>query len=191
MPETIKIESYRDGKEDTEMTYAEDLANALVNGPLVEIVQSDEAKMKQRCIVIDVDGTLSDVQHRLEFNDKGKLNRKEFFEKMDKDSPIEPVVRLAQIYYQTGFIIHIVTARPATYKAQTVAWLEKHGVPYDFLHMRPADDSRQDSIVKQEILDKYLPEKSLIEFVLDDRKHVVDMWRANGLMCFQVNEHAF
>ena len=56
--------------------------------------------------------------------------------------------------------------------------------------MRQDGDFRRDDIVKQEILDKYI-DKDRVLFVLDDRDQVVDMWRRNGLTCFQVAEGDF
>jgi hypothetical protein len=56
--------------------------------------------------------------------------------------------------------------------------------------MRKDGDFRADYIVKQEILDAHIP-KDRVLFVLDDRQQVVDMWRRNGLMCFQVAEGNF
>jgi hypothetical protein len=58
------------------------------------------------------------------------------------------------------------------------------------LYMRQDGDFRRDDIVKQEILDKYI-DKDRVLFVLDDRDQVVDMWRRNGLTCFQVAEGDF
>jgi hypothetical protein len=58
------------------------------------------------------------------------------------------------------------------------------------LLMRKDGDFRADHIVKQEILDKHI-DKERVLFVLDDRQQVVDMWRRNGLVCFQVAEGNF
>ena len=40
-------------------------------------------------------------------------------------------------------------------------------------------------------LDDIFPDKNDIFAVFDDRQQVVDMWRANGLTCFQVAEGDF
>jgi hypothetical protein len=80
---------------------------------------------------------------------------------------------------------------PSEYKDKTEKWLAKHSVPHDFLYMRPLEDKRPDDVVKQEILDTLLPKKELIEFVVDDRQSVVDMWRKNGLTVLQCNPHDF
>jgi hypothetical protein len=54
--------------------------------------------------------------------------------------------------------------------------------------MRKAKDYRKDAIIKREIFDREISGKYRIEFVLDDRDQVVDMWRKDlKLNCFQVN----
>lgn len=47
-----------------------------------------------------------------------------------------------------------------------------------------------DSTTKQEIL-KHIKEKYEISFAFDDRKSVVDMWRENGVFCFQCQDHNY
>jgi hypothetical protein len=59
-------------------------------------------------------------------------------------------------------------------------------VPYDALFMRPAGDSRKDSIVKRELFDRHVAGRWAVRGVIDDRRQVVEMWRAMGLMCAQV-----
>ncbi len=63
------------------------------------------------------------------------------------------------------------------------------------LHMREDGDFRKDSIIKEEILNKYLKDNNLkvddIAFVVDDRKKVVDMWRRRGITCLQCAEGHF
>ena len=49
--------------------------------------------------------------------------------------------------------------------------------------MRKAKDNRQDSMVKQDILDALKAEGKDIIFAVDDRQQVVDMWRGNGITC--------
>lgn len=151
----------------------------------------EKHKKEMRCVIIDVDGTLSNCAPRLATKPNGKFHWEKFFKEMGNDLPNEWCVRLAQIYYQMGFVIYIVTGRPAEYRAETETWLAKYGVPYDFLYMRGTKDNRQDSIVKKEILHTLLPKKELIEFVVDDRQQVVDMWREEGLTCLQCNPHEF
>lgn len=142
-----------------------------------------------RCIIVDIDGTLSNIDHRLHHVLGMKPNWEKFFGELGKDKPHEEIQRLVQIYSQTGFVVYLVSARPEDYRLQTEAWLEKHNVPFDFLFMRKKGDYRPDPIVKKEILDREFKDKSIIEFVVDDRPQVVEMWRENGLRVLAVNPH--
>lgn len=79
----------------------------------------------------------------------------------------------------------------------TMAWLKKHGITYDYYEMRPAvcphagsvnygkDCSCRDSILKGEMLAR-VQEKYNVLLTLDDRNQVVNMWRGEGIPCFQV-----
>lgn len=165
----------------------------LVNNA-ISFGSSDEwerTKKQQRCIIIDVDGTLADVSGGVQAKEDGTFDWENFFGAMPFYPSNEWCVRLAQIYYQMGFVVHIVTARPDRYKENTEDWLAKYGVPYDFLYMRKDGDMRKDEAIKQEILDGEFPDKSIIEFVVDDRSEVVEMWRKNGITCLQCNQHDF
>ena len=57
--------------------------------------------------------------------------------------------------------------------------------------MRKNGYNKKDSIVKKEIFDEYIKDKYYVEFILDDRNQVVDMWREMGLTCLQVAEGNF
>ncbi len=49
--------------------------------------------------------------------------------------------------------------------------------------LRRDEDFRSDTIIKREILQDI--DKSKILFVVEDRNRVVNMWRAEGLICLQ------
>jgi hypothetical protein len=67
-------------------------------------------------------------------------------------------------------------------------WLTQHNITFDLLELRKTDDGRMDAIVKKELFDMHIANKYFVEFVLDDRNQVVDLWRNElGLTCFQVN----
>jgi hypothetical protein len=59
------------------------------------------------------------------------------------------------------------------------------------LMMRKTGDKRKYSIVKKEIFNEHIKGKYCVDFVLDDRNQVVEMWRKLGLVCLQVAEGNF
>jgi hypothetical protein len=100
-----------------------------------------------------------------------------------------PVVEWTRAMHASGMTVLIVSGRAIDKAGKaTVAWLTKNEIPYHHIFMRNGGDNRDDVIVKQEILDKILAkvDKRQIAFAIDDRNRVVDMWRSNGLKCYQV-----
>jgi predicted kinase len=84
------------------------------------------------------------------------------------------------------------SGRQSEHRAATERWLAKHDIAYDALFMRAEGDVRKDNIVKREIFENNIRGNWNIEFVLDDRSQVVDMWRNElGLTCLQVAEGDF
>jgi hypothetical protein len=160
-------------------------------------------------VLVDMDGTLADVGHRLHhlqhckicgFNgkflhDQGhnyqpKKNWPAFFAACDQDAPIEVVAKWVRAL-PPDYEVWIVSGRPRDLcHDKTVAWLEKHGIPYERLLMRAGGDMRPDDVVKQELLDEWVP-KERVKFVIDDRASVCEMWRRNGLTVYQVAEGNF
>jgi hypothetical protein len=162
-----------------------------------------EERMKD-IIICDLDGTLCDITHRLiHVKPKTKKDWGAFFDGVLDDVVNEPVLRVLQemtlgncgCSYGERREIIFCSGRPERCRADTVEWLRRaeedrfHPENYK-LYMREDGDYRSDVIVKQEILDAHI-DKDRVLFVLDDRQSVVDMWRRNGLTCFQVAEGNF
>src|SRR5690349_19887667 len=103
----------------------------------------------KRIVIVDIDGTLADVCHRLHhIVGPGKKDWKAFFEGMDRDTPIKAMVRRVHTLEQTHDIL-IVTGRPEHYRRRTEKWLARHGIGYRRLFMRPDGDHRPDYTVKE------------------------------------------
>lgn len=154
-------------------------------------------------IICDLDGTLADCTHRRHLVEKyhpdGTKNKRDFeqFYNLCGEDPVCEVVHtLLHKLLAIGFSVVFVTGRPERTRDKTEQWLWRagfergHKALYSALYMRPDNDIRADYITKQEILDKHI-DKDRILFCLDDRQQVVDMWRRNGLGCFQVAKGDF
>lgn len=146
---------------------------------------------KKGFIICDLDGTLCDITHRLEFvKGEGKKDWKSFFAGISKDELRLDTFKKLCSYKEEGYSIVFVSARPSDYRKETEDWLtEQLGeLEYETLIMRQAGDRREDTEVKQGVLNKYFKDKSLIHKVLDDRPSVIRMWRENGLDVIDVGE---
>ena len=100
-------------------------------------------------VIVDMDGTLADVGHRLHYiRGKGKQDWKKFFSEQRHDLPIKPILKQVCELASNHEIV-IVTGRPEQYFHETQQWLRKYKVPYSRLYMRPAGDHRPDFLVKR------------------------------------------
>ena len=105
------------------------------------------------------------------------------------DKPNWPVIEMAKTLKDAGHRIVIFSGRSKATKEITKEWLNQHGVPFSVLKMRPTGGGfkwMKDDKLKQIWLDDLFPNKDDIICVFDDRDKVVNMWRENGLACFQV-----
>ncbi|GAA0315972.1 hypothetical protein GCM10009087_28070 [Sphingomonas oligophenolica] len=145
-----------------------------------------------RAVIFDIDGTLADVEHRLHHLD-GDKDWIAFFRDMQDDKPIEPIAELARLLHKAVEAKHgleavlIVTARPdrEDWRRTTLDWLDVHAIPYDRIYFRPEGDTRQDHLVKAEILQRILEDGYEPVLVIDDRPQVVKMWRDHGITTLQ------
>lgn len=96
--------------------------------------------------------------------------------------------RLKNDIPSTAYHIVIVTARPDVGENRRITedWLQRHGIPYEAMYMRAAEDRRPDEIVKADLLAAILDHGYEPAFVLDDNQQVVEFWRSFGLICLQV-----
>lgn len=107
-----------------------------------------------------------------------------FFKATVDDSPKQQVIDFVNSKATTHSIV-LVSGRPDTYREETEQWLKDHMVTYQTLIMRKGGDSREDTIIKKEILDTYF-KKDNIELVVDDRPRIIRMWQAEGLKVWDV-----
>jgi phosphoglycolate phosphatase-like HAD superfamily hydrolase len=146
----------------------------------------------KQVVIFDLDGTLADISARRAILEKHPKDWDRFFSGMESDLPNLPLVNLFKIlsrYEQYGMVI--VTGRPERYRDATTRWLNKHGLSPILMFMRGDNDRRADHLVKEEILNNIRAQGLEIQFVVDDRDTVVQMWRKNGVLCLQCDEGKF
>lgn len=140
-------------------------------------------------ILCDLDGTLCDITHRLQYAKGETKDWAKFFSEIPNDSIRNDTVEMLLKYEDAGHEIIFVSARPDTYREQTEAWLEKSMRGYKLhktLIMRKSSDTRDDVEVKQQMYDLYFKDKYPIETVIDDRPKVIRMWQANNVPVIDV-----
>ena len=145
-------------------------------------------------VIFDLDGTLALIDKRrdLATKDNGKMDWDVFFDpdNIDLDLPNQTVIDMANLLHSQGYLIYIFSGRSDKTEDATKDWLDKHNVNYDLLQMRPQGLLyTPDNDLKQDWLN--VIKKDTVAMVFDDRNQVVDMWRKNGLTCFQVADGDF
>lgn len=131
-----------------------------------------------KAVICDLDGTLSLLNGRDPYNAAT----------CDNDLLNEPVAAALKIAKQQGYQVILLSGREDKFREPTMRFLDKHQIGYDLLLMRTSNDFRKDNIIKRELFEGEIQGKYFVEFLLDDRNQVVDMWRKDlHLPCFQVN----
>ena len=76
-------------------------------------------------ILCDIDGTVANNDHRQHFLE-GKKDWDGFFDALDKDEPIYPIINKVIEENNSGREIIFITGRPERYRSTTHAWLKKY-----------------------------------------------------------------
>lgn len=146
--------------------------------PKPAVYERDESLPK--AIICDIDGTLAHMKDRSPFD----------WSRVGEDE-VDPIIKNLLNAVKDKYVIILVSGRDEVCREKTEKWLRGNDITYGMLLMRPEGDIRKDSIVKREIFENYIRDYYNIQFVLDDRNQVVEMWRSLGLKCLQVQEGDF
>jgi len=136
-------------------------------------------------IIIDLDGTLADCNHRLHFIAQPKKDWKSFFNHCNEDSVIEPVRELINML-KTKYMIIILTARPDISKEATLKWLDDNNIEYDALFMRGKNDYRKSPVVKSDLIEEMKCHDYIPIYAIEDRDDCIDMFNSLGIFTLKV-----
>lgn len=145
--------------------------------------------MKTTAIIIDLDGTLSNCAHRRHLAESSDWGG--FYAGIGDDSVNAWCYELLYAMRDRDYQVILCSGRPDGYRRVTELWLLLNSIDYTELFMRKDGDSRNDAIVKEEILHRDILPKYDVLFAVDDRQRVVDMWRRNGIITLQCDEGNF
>lgn len=155
--------------------------------------------MDKPLYIFDLDGTLALIEHRrhmLEWETRDKWRH--FYAACDKDAPNASVIVTMEHLRESGAEVWIFSGRSDEVRDKTVVWLSQNTSFYEHelngpvLTMRAAGDYTADDVLKKQWLDSMLDDdRRRLVAAFDDRDRVVQMWRANGVPCFQVADGEF
>jgi uncharacterized HAD superfamily protein len=129
-------------------------------------------------VVLDIDGVLADVRHRLHYLATRPKNWEGFFSAAKNDQVLDFGAEFAKQAAATHEIVYL-TGRPERLRAATQSWLDEQLLPAGRLVMRPEGDRRPSAVVKLHEL-RRLRRESTVELLVDDDPSVIDAARAAG-----------
>lgn len=139
---------------------------------------------KEKAVVFDIDGTISDASERLHHIHDKPRNYIAFHSECINDKPIEPTLNILRYYLEKGYKVILLTRRPKYYREQSEQWLSANGVQYHSLVM--CEDTYTSAIdYKREEIRK-LKHFYHIEAVFEDQMNLAQMFREEGLFVFDV-----
>jgi len=128
--------------------------------------------------VVDIDGVLADVGHRLHFLDRRPKDWKGFFAAARSDPPHpEGLALVAELARDHAIVL--LTGRPEGCRGDTETWLADHGVAYELLVMRPGGNRRPAAEVKVGVLGVLAADRT-VTVLVDDDEAVVEAAAAAG-----------
>ncbi|MBI1376159.1 MAG: hypothetical protein GC157_01535 [Frankiales bacterium] len=129
--------------------------------------------------VLDVDGVLADVRHRLHHVERTPKDWGAFFAAMDADGPLEVGIELARLLDEAGHGIVYLTGRQEAHRGLTERWMREQGLPEGRLVMRPSSDRRPARQFKPSAL-RRIAASARVVVVVDDDDAVVRVLAQEG-----------
>ena len=128
--------------------------------------------------VVDIDGVVADVRHRLHFIEGKPRQWDRFFAAADQAPPLPEGVALVRELAADHDVLWL-TGRPERSRRATRAWLAAQGLPTEPQVMRPNRDFRPARVTKRDELRKLRAEREFA-VVVDDDPQVVELLAADG-----------
>ncbi|MFZ8978610.1 MAG: LNS2 domain-containing protein [Candidatus Nanopelagicales bacterium] len=132
---------------------------------------------QQGAAVIDIDGVLADVRHRLHHIQGRPKDWAAFFAAVGDDPLLPEGAAMARQAASDGLEIVYLTGRPERLRADTAGWLRHWDLPDGRLVMRPDRDHRPARLFKIQALTALDRD---VAWVLDDDPEVLDAVREAG-----------
>jgi hypothetical protein len=129
--------------------------------------------------VIDLDGVLADVRHRLSHVDKAPKDWDGFFAGIPADEVLPEGRAVAERLAGDHDIVYL-TGRPERTRPQTEEWLARHRLPRGELIMRRDGDRRPARQAKPALLRRYADAGRRVAVVVDDDPAVCDTLERQG-----------
>lgn len=134
--------------------------------------------MHQPYAVIDLDGVLADVGHRLHHLERRPKDWAAFFAGLDDDPLLLEGLAVARRLSEAHRVVYL-SGRPERTRARTQAWLVRHDVPPGRVLLRGDQDRRPARVLKVGVL-RRLAARADVAVLVDDDPQVGAAARAAG-----------
>ena len=132
--------------------------------------------------VVDIDGVLADVRHRLAYLRKRPKDWAAFFAAAPGDPVLDEGVAVARRLAQEHELVYL-SGRPEHCRDDTERWLAAAGAPAGSLLLRAEGDRRPARLVKVDVL-RELAGRRTVAILVDDDPAVVAAARTAGFAVF-------
>jgi hypothetical protein len=133
--------------------------------------------------VVDIDGVLADVRHRLYHVSGARRDWDAFFAAAPGDPPLDEGRAVADRLAQGHDLVYL-SGRPERCRADTLAWLELHDLPPGELLLRPEGDRRPARMFKLDQLHDLAAGRE-VAVLVDDDPAVCEAARRRGFVVFE------
>lgn len=137
-------------------------------------------------VVVDIDGVLSDAADRQHYLEAPRPDWRAFFDACG-DDPVIDEVRVLLDLLDPDLHVVLLTARPARVHHLTEAWLERYGIRWDLLIMRPWGDYTVARTFKRETVDGLRRYGFELRLAFEDDRRNVDMFHGEGVPCVYIH----
>lgn len=148
--------------------------------------KSDMVPSKKKAIIVDIDGTLANSDHREHVLEHG--NRDKYFDLVDGDTLNDWCADLIDKYKESGHAVILLTGRPERVRGVTENWLKDYDVQYDQLIMRGDQDREQGHIYKEKIYDNHLSDKFDVDMIIDNDPKIIEKFRRMGIPALEYEQ---
>jgi hypothetical protein len=133
--------------------------------------------------VVDIDGVLADVRHRLHHVQRSPKDWDAFFAAAVDDPVLDEGRAVADRLAEDHELVYL-SGRPERCRDDTVTWLEANDLPTGRLFLRPQGDRRPARVFKLDRLADLASARDLAVFV-DDDPAVCEAARSRGFVVFE------
>lgn len=145
------------------------------------------------CIIVDLDGTLCNVDHRV--HHAANKDWDAFHSGLSEDTVNESV---AMVISNLPHSIKLIacSGRNERYRQLTIDWLSKNDLIFDEILLRPDNNFEPDHILKLKMIVEFFDgdielAKEQVICCLDDRDKVVEAFRDAGFSCWQIKNESY